>query len=267
LVAYFSSINSLTQYQVESNFDNSDGVETTGSVEDTLAKTMREVKLTQEDKKTKKDIVKRIGFDPFESYFYKDYDLKMLYQDLKQYVDDDDLIEDSYKLNVVIQIINGNHQIRILDMYLSAYNNNPTTYIENLSTINNIGNQRKNLLASITNLAKENKWLSSESTSSKNKLSGMMKKYKEYGFTEIEVNYFDMRTSEAVKTIMDLSNKSAMYVLNFSDGEQREIYQIQLELIDTKDKDIMKLTEERRSAIEETVALRRKLSELGVTDV
>jgi hypothetical protein len=131
------------------------------------------------------------------------------------------------------------HQVKMLDFYLSGINNNPETFLANMTVISQIGNQRGKLIDSITKVYKENKWLTTENSSSKTKLSGMMRAYRELEITDS--NYFDMLTSESVKTIMDLSNKSILEQLRFSEADENELFRFQRELIDAKDKEILEL--------------------------
>ena len=137
---YMGMLNSLHQNTVDGNFDSSDiyHVNEGESMQEIYNKTRESVKLDTSDKKMIKEILKRIGYNPFANYKYDDYDLKQLYTDLMPYLEDDEIISDGYKLPVIIQIINNNHQIRTLDLYISIVNSNIKDFTENISTISTL---------------------------------------------------------------------------------------------------------------------------------
>lgn len=256
---YFGQMNSLTQNTKPSSFDDSDGVEKQGSLEDMVKKIQSSGKLDKEDKKNITDIKKKLGYNPFEDSGLTEYQLGKLYQELVSYLEDDELVNDSYKLNIVIQIINNNQQIRQIDLYISLLSNNITNFQENMAMLSSLNTTKSKLVDSNVKIYKENKWLAVDTTG-RSKLAGMMKKYREYGFSEVEVNYFDMRTSEAVRKIMDDSHKSIIDIINFTDHEEKQIFAFQRELIQSKDEEIARLHQSARDLAQELVEVKKQLA-------
>lgn len=258
---YFGMLNSLPQNTTEGNFDASDifHVNESESMEDIYNKTRESVKLDSSDKKMIKEILKRIGYNPFANYKYEDYDLKQLYTDLMPYLEDDEIISDGYKLPIIIQIINNNHQIRTIDLYISIVNSNIKDFTDNMSTISTLTAQKQKLIQANVSLIDKNKWLNTQGVTNKNKLSGMMKYMRELQFEDALPNYFDDLTSEATKTVLDISNRSIIDSINFGENDEKELFQIQRELIFIKDEEIMQLKEQLKSTAKELVDLQKKV--------
>jgi len=204
------------------------------------------------------DIIRKLGYDPFAGSGYDDFQLGQLYTELVSYLEDDELMNDSYKLGVVMDMINDSHQIRQIDLYISMLNSGLGGFKDNASLISTLMTQKKGLADSKNKRYEKNKWLAVDTTG-RSKLAGMMKKYREYGFDEIDVNYFDILTSEAVKTVVDLSHKSIITMLDWSSEEEKEVFTIQRQLIDSKDGEIAKLNEEKLQLARELVDLKRQV--------
>lgn len=256
---YFGQLNSLHQNTADGNFDSSDSLSLTDAdtIENALSKMKENVKLSTDDKKAQREIKKRIGFDPFSNYQYNDYDLRQLYMDLLPYLEDDEIIGDGYKLSVILQLINTNHQIRMIDLYISIVNSSYKDFTENMSTISTLTTQKQKLIASNIQLVDKNKWLNSQGTTTKNKLSAMLKYYRELEFEDAFQNYFDELTSEATKTVIDISNKSIQDTINFGENDQKELFTIQRELIQEKDSKIIELQEELRKVAQELMEYKK----------
>lgn len=257
---YFGQLNSLHQNTSDGNFDSSDNLSLSeaDTIESAVSKMKENVKLTQDDKKAQREIKKRIGFDPFSNYQYNDYDLRQLYMDLLPYLEDDEIIGDGYKLSVILQLINTNHQIRMIDLYISIVNSSYKDFTDNMSTISTLTTQKQKLIASNIQLVDKNKWLNNQGATTKNKLSSMLKYYRELEFEDAYQNYFDELTCEATKSVIDISNRSIQNTINFGENDQKELFLIQRELIQEKDDKIIELQEELRKLASELMKIRKE---------
>jgi hypothetical protein len=242
---YFSMINSLQQNTHPSSFDDSDKIEMKESFEDLVNKIQSSGKLDAEDKRNLKDIKKKLGYDPFEGSGYTEFQLGKMYQELVSYLEDDELVGEAWKLNVILQIINNNQQIRQIDLYISLLSNNVDNFKENIATLASLNTTKQKLVEANMKIYKENGWITTDTTG-RSKLSGMMKKYKDYGFDEIEVNYFDMLMSDAIRKVFDISHQSIIDTLNLDSDEMKQVFVEQRNLIRSKDEEIAKLFEEKR---------------------
>ena len=259
---YVGTVNSLPQYTGDVNFDSSDTVEQQGTLEYLAEKRKSSIKLDADDKRNIKDVKKKLGgMNPFEGYEYSDYDLKMMYQDLVGFLEDDDIATDAIKLSIVIQIVNNLHQIRNFDLYISILNNNIKNFSDNLALLTSIQSQKKTVVENNKKLFDSNKWLISDGGSIKSKLAGMMKIYRELDFEPAKVNYFSMLTAEACKSVQDISNQSILEQVRFSETDEQEIFRIQRELIEQRDNEIMQFKEEIKHTAIELVELKKSLKE------
>jgi hypothetical protein len=168
-----------------------------------------------------------------------------MYQELVSYLEDDELVGEAWKLNVILQIINNNQQIRQIDLYISLLSNNVDNFKENIATLASLNTTKQKLVEANMKIYKENGWITTDTTG-RSKLSGMMKKYKDYGFDEIEVNYFDMLMSDAIRKVFDISHQSIIDTLNLDSDEMKQVFVEQRNLIRSKDEEIAKLFEEKR---------------------
>jgi len=73
-----------------------------------------------------------------------------------------------------------------------------------------------------------------------------MKEMAEHGFSEIEVNLFDIKTSEAFKQIDEISNTNISNQLTLDNNEYTDIIKEQRELIQKYDNELEYLKEENR---------------------
>jgi hypothetical protein len=232
------------------NFDGSDELRDDATVEAMLKDMAVKGKLSTIDKRNMSDIKKKVGHDPFEGYGYEDYQLAKMYQELVLYLEDDDLVNDSYKMNIILQIININQQIRHYDICLSLVNNNHSASRDNVGESATYISQKTKLSDTVVKIIKENKWITSDTTG-KSKLSGKMKRYKDYGYDEIAVDYSKILTSKPVKAVLDASNESIIKTLNFGDDSAKEVIRLQTETNNNLRNENMKLKEQvREIAIE-----------------
>lgn len=256
----FGLLGSLQQYSTtHHSFDDSEHLIDEGGFEDKITSIRSGAKLEADAKRARRDIVKKIGYDPFSNSGLSEYELNFVYNDLVGFLSmDDDLATDSYKLNIVLQLVNTNQQVRVLDLYLSVLNNSIDGFKDNMATISTFIEQKRKLVDSYTKIYKENKsWLGA-SAGNRSKLSHMFKQYREYGFSEVEVNYFDLLTSEATKTVMDLSHNSILDRINFGTEEEKQVFEYQRKLIRDKDLEIAKIFEDKKDLALELQELRRK---------
>jgi len=255
---YVQINNSLKQNSgVSSNFDVSDTLEKEKSIEDQYNNIISAVKLNSEDKRNVKDIIKRIGQNPFENSGMSDQQLSQVYSELVGYLSDDDIATDPYRLRVVLQVIQTNSQIAQIDLYLSLLTSNLTSISDSISLVSTLTTQKSKLVDSNMKLLKENRWIS-EDAMGKSKLANLFKKYRDYGFTEVEVNYFDALIAPAVRTVLDLSHQSIIETIDFGEQEMNQVFAFQRELIDTKDKEISVLHNEKVELARELVDYKTK---------
>lgn len=204
----------------------------------------KEVKWSRADKQNMSFVINTVGYDPFEDCNMSDNDRKNAFNILAGYCDSDGIKEDSHKLQSVIQLAQIQIQCRKMDELINAELSSSSP---NEDAITKLSTTKKNLLATATALAKDNNISSNYSKNSSkgaNTLSYKMKELADNDFEAIKVNLFDIKTSEAMKQIADLSNKSILEQLDFDSNDYVEIIKDQREMI-------IALTTERDALAEE----------------
>ena len=116
--------------------------------------------------------------------------------------------------------------------------------------VQKLSSSKSTLLSSIATIAKDNNIASNYNKNSKqgqSSLSSKMKEMADNGFQEIQVNLFDIKTSEAFKQIDKISNENIANQLTLDNSEYSEIVKEQRETLKAQEQKIDELTEENRN--------------------
>lgn len=219
-------------------------------VENQLTKSEVEIKDEIESKWNKADkqnmnfAISTVGYDPFDNCGMTNNDRKYCFNILAGYCDG--IQEDGHKIQSVVQITQSQLQCRKIDEFINAelLSTNPDE-----GRIKNLATTKKQLLDSIAKIAQDNNLSSAynkNSDAGADTLSKKMKEMLQNGFDNAEVNLFDIKTSEAIKQIADLSNRSIMEQLSFDSNDYTEMIKEQREMILKYEDDYSKLLEENR---------------------
>lgn len=222
----------------------------------------REVKWTKEESKNKNTAIDVVGYDPFEGY--EELDRRFLFNELVKYFDDD-IVDDSYKLSQIIQIVNNNNQIRRCDKIISSMNP-----IRDVSDIKDLNKVKTELVSSNDKIAKENE-ISVKNRSNKDvgrsTLSYMMRDLREKGFEDAETNYYDQLRSDNTAWAAGISFKSLKENCFFDENDFNDVMNDQYERIQNLQSDVDDLKEEKRLTLVENSYLKKKLEEYGINYV
>lgn len=250
---YMKNINSLKQYSESVwSFDNSDYLTTSQdsineekeknkkTVEQEIQEKMDSFKLTQSDKDNINKVIKILGYNPFENY--NEFDTKFLFEELNPYIDED-TADDKFGMGLILQVINNNHQIRKIDLYLNALYQNMEEFKQNSTLVNTLTTQ-KNKIAKINTDLLKNDIFDDSNRSKKSKLSEMMRYYRTIGFEEAEESIFDQKTCFAMRTVADISNSSIVEQLKLTEMDEKEMFLQQRLLIGSLEEEKLKLKDE-----------------------
>ncbi len=206
----------------------------------------------------KQDVIKMVGYDVFGSAT-KD-DQKYLYNDLISYLDEETL-EDSFKLSVVIQIVQNNNQIRKIDDAISNGDlKTDPKLIRDLSEI------KQKIVSNNDKLAKENAISvknRGDKSAGRSTLTYMLKQYRELNFDDAEVDYYDQLKAYGMKVCADVSNKSLLDQLSFDENDYIDIINTQRELVQEHSERIADLEEENRILHKKIQELELQQKEVG----
>ncbi len=204
------------------------------------------VKWTKKDKQNMKYVLSTIGYDPFENTGLDDMDRKYCFNILAGYCDTDGISEDGHKMQGVIEMTMLYCQCKKITEAMNIELSGKS--IDDVK-IQKLTSSKSSLLSSIATIAKDNNISSNYNKNSKqgqNSLSSKMKEMSENGFAEIEVNLFDIKTSESFKQIDEISNNNIANQLTLDNNEYAEIVKEQRELVQKYSDEIEELKEENR---------------------
>jgi hypothetical protein len=198
------------------------------------------------DKQNKEDIIRIIGYDPFENELEEDK--PKMYAKLINMLDEDSQ-NDELKNSAIISIIKGQNQENKINDVITSLSSDLKSIKDNIGTIKSLTDTKEKLNKSLLALAKDNKisdlW-SGHKTVGANTLTGMVKKLKEIDLKEAQVNLFDIQTSMGMLQTARLSATAIIENLNFGDDDLVDMVKFQREKIDFYETEYSKLREENR---------------------
>lgn len=210
------------------------------------------------DNKNKEDVLKMLGYDPFESE--SKADKRYLYNRLVDFLDESTL-EDSFKLPAVIEIVKSFNQIDKINLAISKITASSDSISNNVGSINSLITAKEKMLKSVLALAKDN-GISVNHNNNKSKgggtLTGIIKQLQEKGFEEADINIFDVETSQGMLQVADISNRSIMNQLQFDENDYTNMLMEQRELLENFDKKNITLEEENRKLKKELMKIKNQ---------
>ena len=218
--------------------------------------------VNSEFEKNRKDVIKLLGYDPFEGEKLEDQPL--LYSQLLGYLDTGGDNEDMMRNASAITIVRGfSQQTKIDDKIAKAMANSSV----NTSEIKQLLDSKKNLSSTIAQLAeqsclslKHNK----NASKGENTFTGIVKKLKEMNLREAEVNAFDIGTAEGMKQVADISNASIIKQIRLDENDYSDMLIQQREMIVKLQERADQNEEAARILLRENIDLKRFINEQGI---
>lgn len=244
----------VNNYSEESNFEN------TSEERDVNPEVLDELE------KNRKDVVKLIGYDPFEKE--ADEDKPLLYAQLIGYIDADGNNDDMTRVLDSIEIVRGYLQLQKLnDMSAKAFANLAAT--GQSGEIKTYMDTKKRVADVISQLAEQSCISLKHNKNAKkgeNTWTGKIKMLKDLNLREAEVNGFDIGTCRGMQQVLELSDASIMKQLHLDESEWSDM------VAEQRDK-IVKLQSERdiykeinRILLRENIDLRDTLADNNMLD-
>lgn len=214
--------------------------------------------------RNRKDVIRLIGYDPFEKELEEDKPL--LYAQLIGYLDMSGNNDDMMRMSSAITIVRGYLQLQKLDdMIAKAMNNASKT--GNAGEIKSYLDAKKNISATISQLAeqscislKHNK----NSTKGENTWTGKVRIMKEMNLREAEVNIFDAETALGIAQVADISNASILKQINLDENDYVGMLMEQKKMIEDLNKSANEAIEKSRLLLRENIDLKKLLEENGI---
>ena len=221
--------------------------------------------VNNEFEKNKSDVIRLLGYDPFESEKLEDQPL--LYSQLIGYLDiSGDGNDDMMRTSSAITIVRGfSQQAKIDDKIATAMANtsiNPTEIKTLLDSKQKISSTISQLAEQSCLSLKHNK----NASKGENTWTGKIKKLKELNLREAEVNGFDINTCRGMQQVLEMSDASIMKQLALDESEWSDMVAEQRKkLIDVQnERDVYR--EINRILLRENIDLRDTLEEEGILD-
>lgn len=263
--SYIKNVTSLSQYRGlrwrDGDFEETKVVEEIHSDTTTLP---QNPEVLEECEKNRKDIVRLIGYDPFEKEATEDKPL--LYAQLIGYIDMSGDNEDMTRVLDSIEIVRGYLQLQKLnDMSAKAFATLSKT--GQSGEIKNYMDTKKKVADVISQLAeqscismKHNK----NASKGENTFTGKIKKLKELNLREAELNAFDIGTCEGMRQVADISNASIIKQLHLDESDYTEMLAQQREMIIKLQRQADTKTEEARILLRENLDLKSYIQSQGL---
>ena len=245
---YIKNTNSLKQNTGKSFDDGQQlNLDTDEEEVDNTVKQFDELELEKEleFKRNKDDIIKILGYYPFEGEDAQD----LLCGQLITFLGDEDIKDDAIKLNAIISIIRTQRAVDVISKSLSDKTKDLTKLDDQLGSIKQMTAIQKDLSKTILDAAKDNKltdlW-SGKKTAGANTLTGTLYKLRQINLDEAQVNLYDIRTSLGMEQVAKQSARGIVENLNWGDDASMDMIKEQRILIDKYYKLYISLKEENR---------------------
>ena len=211
------------------------------------------IRWSKVDKQNRDYVIEAIGYDPFLDY--PEEDRRFLFNQMLPYLEDDDNIEDAFKLSQILQIVNNNKQIHVCDKKIAILD--PLKDANDIKTLNSI---KKDLVISNDKIAKENE-ISVKNRSNKDvgksTLTYLMRDLRERNFDRAEADYYDQLRGEGTQWAISVSQKAILDHCLFDENDKKEVYETQLKLIN----DLYKELDDKKEQIRQLLMTVDKLNQ------
>lgn len=253
---YIKNINSLKQY-TSFTFENGDSIDdgSNSNKSNEVELVSEEVNLSERDAKNEEDVLKMLGYDPFETENKKDR--KYLFNRLVDMLDDSTL-EDNLLLMSIIEIVKGFNQVDKINEMIATLTSDTDKLSSNTGGIKGLIDTKKNLMTTILKIAEDN-GISTKFNTTKSKgagtLAGIIKTLNDIGLDEAKINLYDIETSKSMRQIADISHQSILNQLVLNESDYTDMLAQQKDMLYNLNEELMQLREENRKL---KVGLREK---------
>jgi hypothetical protein len=215
-----------------------------------------------EFEKNRKDVIRLLGYDPFEGEKLEDQPL--LYSQLIGYLDLGGDNDDMMRTSSAITIVRGFSQQAKLDDKIAKAMANTNV---NTSELKQLLDSKKNISATISQLAEQSCLSlkhSKNASKGENTFTGIVKKLKEMDLREAEVNAFDIGTCEGMRQVADISNASIIKQIRLDENDYNEMLIKQREMLTKLQEKADKNEEIARILLRENIDLKKYIEEQGI---
>lgn len=208
-----------------------------------------------QEKRNKKHVITKFGYDPFDGFGLEDADYRSAFNIMAAYLEDESILQDAHKMQSLVTMIMTIIQSNKIETLLTYQYRNikPDT-----SEIKTLTSTMKDLQTTISKIAEDNNISSKyqkENKSAQNHLTAKMKEMATAEYWEAKPNMFDVRTSAAMRQMLDLSHQSIMGQLELADSDYAQMVKEQREMIKVLQEKADRLEEELRNMTNKYIAV------------
>lgn len=264
---YVTQINSLRQYAGMRWRDGDIFKEKEVEIHTDAAPLQINQEVLDECEKSRKDVIKLVGYDPFAKE--AEEDKPFLYAQLLTHLDAEGNNDDALRISDSIEIVRGYLQLqKINDMAAKAFANLGAT--GQSGELKNYMDTKKKIADVIGQLAEQSCISLKHNKSAKkgeNTWTGKIKKLKDMDLRDAEVNGFDIGTCRGMQQVLEISDASILKQLNLDESEWSDMVAEQRQmLVETqRERDVYK--EINRILLRENLDLKDTLEEQGLLDL
>ena len=207
-----------------------------------------------QDRKNKKYVIGKFGYDPFDAFGFEDGDYRSAFNITAKYLEDESILQDAHKMQSLITMVATIIQSNKIETLLTYQYKNIHPDVNEIKTLTAT---KKDLQATISKIAEDNNISSKyqkENKSAQSHLTAKMKEMANADYWEAKPNMFDVRTSAAMKQMLDISHQSIMDQLELSDSDYAQMVKEQREMIKNLTEERDRLAEELRNMTNRYIA-------------
>lgn len=200
------------------------------------------------DKKNRSFVISIVGYPPFDDDGYREQDKIYCYNTMAGYCDNETIGGDMHKVQGCISIVKASLQMSLLEERIFAEIKKNSS-MKNGKEISEAVGAKKNLQSIISSIARENNIASAyskESTAGQNTFSGKIKFLSRNGYEAIKENMYDIRTSDAIQQVAQLSANAIIESLKLDDNDLTKMIREQREMLVKSQSEADKFREENR---------------------
>lgn len=220
--------------------------------------------VAEELERNRRDVVRLIGYDPFEKE--QPEDKPLLYSQTVGYLDMSGNNDDMMRTSSIITIVRGYLQLQKLDDMIAKAMCN-TSKTSNSGEIKAYLDSKQKISSTISQLAeqscislKHNK----NSAKGENTWTGKVRIMKEMNLREAEVNVFDAETAGGLAQVADISNASILKQINLDENDYVQMLSEQKQMIEKLSKEANEAIEKSRILLRENIDLKKLLEDNNI---
>lgn len=211
------------------------------------------------DAKNKKYVISSLGYDCFLDSNYSSADRKFLFNTLSAYLVDD-VLNDPHRTQSAIRLV----ETLLQSSKLGTLINNELAKTSPADTLKTYIEAKDRLDKNINQLANDNGFSiknGGKALQGSNTLTNIMKEMVDNNFEDVKVNVFDIKMSNAFKSISDISNKSILDQLNFQSDDYARMVATQRDMITKYETDLMAEQEKNRLLLIENAKMKQQIGD------